>query len=129
MNDYIEVTTRVRIPSEKINDLISTAVEGGSNYWAEFQFPKNWKNKYESYEQIPLKGGEIKVFDCETGELLGILNRATAQVGLQLMADCRDVKGKQIPSRHFKNLATDNEDAETADVFVQLAALGEIVFG
>jgi hypothetical protein len=45
------------------------------------------------------------------------------------MADCKDMKGKQVPARHFKNLATDNEDAETADVFMQLAVMGEIVFG
>jgi hypothetical protein len=45
------------------------------------------------------------------------------------MADCKDMKGKQVPARHFKNLATDNEDEETADVFLQLAVMGEIVFG
>ena len=57
------------------------------------------------------------------------MNRASIKVGLQLMADCKDLKGKQIPARHFKNIATDNEDAETADVFMQLAVMGEIVFG
>ena len=55
--------------------------------------------------------------------------RASIKVGLQLMADCKDMKGNQIPHRHFKNLATDNEDAETADVFMQLCFMGEIVLG
>jgi hypothetical protein len=45
------------------------------------------------------------------------------------MADCKDMKGKVVPARHFKALATDNDDAETADVFMQLAVMGEVVFG
>lgn len=129
MDKYIEVTAKVRIPNEKIQDLIISAIEGGSNYWAQFAYPQDYKNKYGSYEQIPFKGGNIEVMDIETGELLGILNQATVQTGLQLMAHCKDIKGKHVPNRHFKNLATDNEDAETADVFMQLCVMGEIVYG
>ena len=129
MKNYIEVRATVRIPHEKIQDLITTALEGACRYWASFKFPKDWKEKYQSHEQIPFKDGNIEVYDVETEELLGYLNRASIKVGLQLMADCKDLKGKQIPARHFKNLATDNEDEETADVFMQLAVMGEIVFG
>lgn len=129
MEKYIEVKATVRIPNEKIENLIVTAVEGGSNYWARFQMPDNWKDKYKSYAQIPFEGGEIEVYDNETGELLGVLNQATIKVGLQLMADRKDMTGKQVPARHFKALATDSEDAETADVFLQLAVMGEIVYG
>lgn len=129
MNEYIEVKATVRIPNEKIKNLIITAVEGGSNFWARFKFPDEWKDKYKSCAEIPFHGGDIEVFDVETGELLGVLNKATIQTGLQLMADRKDMTGKQVPARHFKNLATDNEDAETADVFLQLAVMGEIVYG
>ena len=129
MQDYIEVKAKVRIPHDKIQDLIITALEGACRYWASFKFPKDWKEKYQSYEQIPFKDGDIEVYDVETDELLGYLNRASVKVGLQLMADRKDLKCKQIPNRHFKNLSTDNEDAETADVFLQLAVMGEIVFG
>jgi hypothetical protein len=129
MDNYIEVKATVRIPNQKIKDMITTAIEGGCHYWAKFVFPANYKEKYGSFEQIPFKGGSIEVYDCETGELLGYLNQATMQVGLQLMADRKDMKGKVVPARHFKNLATDNEDAETADVFMQLCVLGEIVYG
>ena len=129
MSKYIEVRARVRIPEQKINDLIVSAVEGGSNYWAKVKFPNNYKDNFKSYEEIPMQGGEIEVFDIETGELLGVLNKTTIQTGLQLMANCKDIEGKQVPNRHFKNLAIDNEDAETADVFMQLAVMGTIVFG
>ena len=129
MEIYIEVKATVRIPNQKIQDLIITAIEGGCHYWASFKFPDNWKENYGSYEQIPFKGGDITVSDIETDELLGYLNGASIKVGLQLMADRKDMKGKSVPARHFKNLATDNEDAETADVFMQLAVMGEIVYG
>ena len=129
MEEYIEVRATVRIPHEKIQDMIVSAVEGGSNYWAKFVFPDNWKEKYESYEQIPFNGEDITVYDIETDELLGYLNRASMKVGLQLMADRKDLKGKVVPARHFKNIATDNEDAETADVFLQLCVMGEITYG
>lgn len=31
--------------------------------------------------------------------------------------------------RHFGNFISENEDAETGDVFIQLALLGDIVYG
>ena len=129
MKNYIEVKATVRIPNQKIMDLITTAIEGGCHYWAKFVFPAHYKDNYGSYEQIPFKDGTIEVYDMETNELLGYLNRASIKVGLQLMADRKDMKGKAVPARHFKALATDNEDQETADVFMQLSVMGEIVFG
>lgn len=129
MKEYIEVKVTVRIPNQKIENLIISAVEGGSTYWAMLKFPDGWQDKYKSYADIPFQGGEIELYDVETGELLGVLSKVTIQTGLQLMADRKDMTGKQVPARHFKNLATDNEDAETADVFLQLAVMGEIVYG
>ena len=129
MNNYIEVKAKVRISNQKIKDMITTAVEGGSNYWAIFKFPDDWKEKFGSKEEIPFKRGDIGIYDIETDEFLGYLNHVSIQTGLQLMADCKDMKGKDIPARHFKNLAQDSEDAETADVFLQLVVMGEIVYG
>ncbi len=129
MDKYVEVRATVRIPTEKIKNLIISAVEGGSTYWAMLKFPDGWQDKYKSYADIPFQGGEIEVYDVETGRLLGFLSKVTIQPGLQLMADRKDMTGKQVPARHFKAIATDNEDAETADVFLQLAVMGEIIYG
>ena len=129
MENYVEVKATVRIPNQKIQDLITTALEGACRYWAEFKFPDNWKEQYGSIEQIPLQGGNIEVYDVETNQLLGYLNSASIKVGLQLMADRKDLKGKVVPARHFKALATDNEDEETVDVFMQLCVMGEIIYG
>jgi hypothetical protein len=58
-----------------------------------------------------------------------VLNLATVRTGLQLMADSEDMKGKAIPGRHFQNLMSDDWDAETADVFLQLSVMTEIIYG
>ena len=129
MEKYIEVETTIKIPIQVIKDLIVSAVEGGSNYWAYFRFPDNWKDKYGSYENIPFNAGNIEVFDNETDEVVGVLNIATIQIGLNLMGLFKDVKGKAVPERHFNNLTSGNFDAETADVFLQLSVMGEIVYG
>jgi hypothetical protein len=129
MKDYTEVITTIKIDNQKIKDLIITAIEGGSNYWASLKLPSDWKEKYGSIEEITFKGGNIEVYDVETDELLGVLNLATVRTGLQLMADSEDMKGKAIPGRHFQNLINDNWDAETADVFLQLATMTEIIYG
>lgn len=47
--------------------------------------------------------------------------KESIEKGLQVMAD-------KYP-RHFNDIITENDDAETADVFVQCAVLGEVVFG
>jgi hypothetical protein len=129
MEEYIEVKATVRISNQKIQDLIVAAVEGGSNYWAKFVFPQNYKQKCQNYYEIPFNNDNIEVYDSETDELLGYLNRMSIKVGLQLMADRKDMKGRVVPSMHFKNIATDNEDAVTADVFLQFCVMGEIVYG
>ena len=63
MDKYIEVKATVRIPNQKIQDLITTCLEGACRYWASFKFPDNWKDKYGSYEQIPFEDGNIEVYD------------------------------------------------------------------
>ena len=129
MKKRILVKAVIGIPTQRVIDMLTTATEGGSNYWAKFKFSENWKNNDESYEQILFNSGHIEVFDIETGELVGLLNRATIRVGLELMGMRKNIRGEDIPLLHFKNLISDNMDAETADVFIQLAVMGRIVYG
>jgi hypothetical protein len=53
--------------------------------------------------------------------LLGILNEESIKDGLQKMAE-------HFP-KHFMDFLNENDDAETADVFMQLAVMGKITFG
>ena len=129
MNKRIKIKAVIGIPCERIIDMITTAIEGGCNHWAKFKFPENWTNNEESYEQILFKSGQIEVYDVETDELVGHLNKVTIRVGLQLMGLRKDIRDEAIPLLHFKNVISNNMDAETADIFIQLSVMGRIVYG
>lgn len=58
--------------------------------------------------------------DDEPARVL-VLDRAAVLRGCELMA-------AKYP-HHFANLITDNSDCETGDVLIQLALLGDIIYG
>ena len=126
-----EVKQTVEIPSEMVFNLLVNAIEGGSNEWAETDYHKQ-ENKsiaFDYWQRIPLNGGTIDVYDAEgDNDLLGTIDLKSIQTALQLMANGEDKNGKAIPERHWDNFISENDDAETADVFLQLAVMGEIVF-
>jgi len=130
--DAVIVTTSVKIPEDRIEDLLCGAFEGGSTYWAVCDISPQYKRKFDveySY-QIPLKGGEIDIYDVdEPDQLLGVINEQNLKTGLKLMANGRDKNDREIPLRHFQDFINKNDDAITADVFLQLVVLGELVFG
>jgi len=108
-------------------ELIITAIEGGSNYWSLID-RENLDNEAttlafsEKVCQGIDNGLEIKVFDAEDEmELLGVLTKQSVKEAWKLM--------KQDHESHWINAKSDQWDAETADVFFQLAVMGELVFG
>ena len=128
----VEVTHK--FTTEQIDDLLTCAFEGGSNYWycikrvvepTEITYKTSVFEDGISYLTPVLNpGGALviidKIDDYETAKEY-FLNLETIQKGLDLMA-------KEYPY-HMKNFIEENEDAETGDVFLQLCLFGEIVFG
>ena len=55
------------------------------------------------------------------GEPLGYVTQESMLKAFQIVAEKY--------SWHYNNLINENDDAETADVFFQVATMGEIVFG
>ena len=121
--ETVMVKTEVAITQQRVEDLLCGAFEGGSNYWAYFVVSKKQKQgvKIDYIYEIATRGGEITINDRETGETLGFLNEESIKKGLQLMAE-------KYPNR-FIDVVNENDDADTADIFVQLAVMGELVFG
>lgn len=125
-----KVETVVEIPIDRVADLICNGVETGySSHWfgdveyiegkPEDLIEVGGYNKYVTYPLSP--GYELHITDAEDGEEVYVLNLEKIEKGLKLMA-----------SNHrnfFNDFINENDDAETADVFLQLACLGEIVFG
>lgn len=118
-----EVNTPLPIDPQRVSDLLCAAFEGGSNHWLQSAvltkgtapsqpwygdaevFAEGWEAKLTSHE------GEDFVLDAEA------VNK-----GLNLMAE-------QFPSTHFADFMEENEDAETGDVFLQLAVMEEVTYG
>jgi len=115
-----------------VSDLISTAFEGGSNYWASVvstQAPTKITFRSElfasdaephRYYDWPLNEGGSVTIDAD-GESEGELNLQSIEKGLELLAE-------KYPDR-FVAICDEDYDAEDADVFLQLAILNEVVFG
>ena len=123
----MRITTN--IPEDRIFDLLTTAFEGGSNYWVssiEPRYPEGKARKDYPLEgwwwhcSLPLvDGGAVIIHEGDGTETT--LDRAACARGLELMS-------REYP-RHWADFLAENDDAETADTFLQLAAFGELVYG
>lgn len=116
---------------ERISDLLTTALEGGSNYW--YNLPD-----IDEILSITSKSGpllfvdrviiaiydfnlSLKVYDIEDPKLfLGELNLETIERGEEVMLEKYQ--------DYFMDILSENDDAETADVWFQCCVLGNVIF-
>jgi hypothetical protein len=126
---------------EDLWDLIVTAFEGGSNYWIgtvnmsvetrklHSLFASEFSNTITSwrwYHQVPFvlagtsgyKGHELEM-DTPAGKYYLTITKLFE--GLETMHE-------ESP-RHYKDFIEENWDAITADVFLQYALFGKVIFG
>ena len=110
----------MKLSKENISDLLVTAFEGGINYWCDrveiLENPK--QGKYAS-DVIGI-GGRLRLYVIESDEYWDLyLENFT--------------HGVEKAMQHFEYKSFqdffDNHDAEVADVIIQFAVMGEIVFG
>lgn len=135
----ISVTSTSTVDRQRIAALLVGAFEGGCNYWIERQpfgevVPPNpvaildaddgeGAKIWPTYDYPLTEGGEVS-FTAENGNGENVvvkLNLETLTAGLQVMAE-------KFP-RHFSDFMMENDDADTADVFVQCVAFGDVVYG
>jgi hypothetical protein len=126
---------------EDLWDLMVTAFEGGSNYWIgtvnmsvetrklHSLFASEFSNTITSwrwYHQVPFvlagtsgyKGHELEM-DTPAGKYYLTITKLFE--GLETMHE-------ESP-RHYKDFIEENWDAITADVFLQYALFGKVIFG
>jgi len=115
------------ISQKQIDDLLTQAIEGGSGYWCQFGdykepagFQRNENIHYHVIDCV-FQGSTIEVQDCETSEKIGTLSLDSLESGIKLMVS-------KYPSL-LASIVDGNWDAGDADTFLQLCALGEVVFG
>jgi len=118
----------INIKEERLQDLLTNALEGGSNYWyiiKSFNFPEGQTKESLGLEfthiQLPfVDGGSITIGDIGHNEEDKLLNRWTIEQGINIMAS-------KYPD-HFADFLSENDDAITGDVFLQCALFGEVLF-
>ena len=117
MSKSFKVMYEVSVPSERVEDLIVGAIEGGSGYWCGKVEPLNRETNVDFYTQM-LDGW--KCYDSEM-EKWYTVNKPDIEQALQDMA--------KYHKKHFQDLIVMTDDAITADVFFQLCALKSVVYG
>jgi hypothetical protein len=120
------------IPDHRIADLLCTACEGGSNYWIRKASGLPYKDAVPGAKHVGDEGwGKLALnlpvtfWDYEEDSAFPNhkhqLTLKKVKNGLALMAENE--------SMHFGHFMSENEDATTADVFLQCALFGEVVYG
>jgi len=116
----------IEINDELLQDVIITALEGGSNYW---YLLKNFGEHYTDKEDgitttehiakqiVTNPMYKLTIYDIETDEVLGIITQSKFKKALQECNDQRDI------------IINGSFDAGDADIIFQMAVMGEIQFG
>ena len=122
----------IKVEAYQVADLITTALEGGSNHWHMLRSHKDLKTEEtkhlhysDAIKENLEKGYDFyaPVFDVEEdNEKLGELTIATIKEGLGLFA-------KEYTEKFVEWARTDNYDAEVADIAFQLMIMKEVVYG
>ncbi len=124
----MKVRMTVEVAEERLQDLLCNALEGGSNYWyfiKSFNYPEGQNKESLGIEfahvELPFKGGSLTIVDIEEqdGEEWK-LDIEAIRKGTELMAE-------KYPN-HFSDVLAENDDACTADVWLQMCLFGELVY-
>lgn len=121
----IEITTQLTVTQENIDDIITTAFEGGINYWCKkAEVVGEYLGEYAS-EQIA-RGGTVLLYDIENDDVYELtLEKVLSGIKLaysgHYFSDYEWCNGETID--------TYNVDAMVADAIIQLALFDDVIFG
>lgn len=128
----LAVQVTIDVPLNDLADLMCSAFEGGSAYWAsakEFIEPKQWdiasypdRESGYSHEYPFNEGGAVIIEDEEEGE------GKTYRLDLEAIQRGTQVMATKFP-RHWGDFMQENYDATTGDVFLQCCIFSDIIYG
>jgi hypothetical protein len=128
MPETLSVMTEIDM--RRVADLLCSAFEGGVGYWCQiinYREPTtvvlHLGDAVCKYADYPLcADGAVICRDIEDDKRQPmLLDLEAIKRGLALMP--------KVAPRHWGDFLSENDDASTGDVFVQLCLLGEIVYG
>lgn len=121
----IRAEITVRLTSQDIDDIMACALEGGINYWCgRAETVGEYLGEYAS-EQIS-RGGALILYDVEDPDEKWELDLEKFLNGFKLCIEHEDDCYKAVDGFDVDSC---NIDAECADMIVQYALFGEVVYG
>lgn len=133
-----------KITADQIIDVFVTAIEGGSNYWYYILDVPNEVKRMTKDENMAfseacgkyvLNGGELTIYDVEevgemddVGEFSSEKPEPLGYINMDSLLDAINIMKRDYPE-HYENIIMDEYDADDADIFFQIATMGEVVYG
>jgi hypothetical protein len=110
-----------QLTDENIDDILVTAFEGGINYWTNtpVRVPE-WPKGVDYASSVVSKNKPVLIFNEDENEWME-LNLEKLLHGIKMFLSRRSLSCDYFSDGNF--------DAEDADVIVQYALFGEIVYG
>jgi predicted nucleic acid-binding Zn-ribbon protein len=131
----MEITIKRKISKDVLENIFTTALEGGSNYWyyiTDEQVQKVRQAVPKSttpylclaiLEAVLEHNVEVEINDSEDeDEVLGVITRDTLIERIELLANSSDAWA-------LENELKEDGDASSSDVVFQYIVLGEVVYG
>lgn len=122
------VILNVPVSRQLLRDLLCTAVEGGSNYWA--RFGRAERTADLDYLSVTIRandGNGKRIERVVTAEQLG---EGIETLALATTEDWQAAHHKfPAAGQHLANALSENGDAITADVVLQMTVFGTLIYG
>ena len=120
--NYIDM--KIKVTDQDIDDILCAAFEGGINYWALKAEPKDGDFKGTSYTSDALSKGATIIIRTDEGENLE-LTKEKFMTGLEkAVKQCN-----HLFRLEREGLDIGHIDATSADIVVQMAVFGEVIYG
>lgn len=121
LDNYGTIISREKVTQEMIDDILCTAFEGGITYWASDAYPENnvWPENANNVSDCLSRGVNICIKDLEEGDIY-LMSLPLFLDGLEKAMIHR---GSNLQSFY------EDHDAFDADLVVQFALFGRIIYG
>ena len=107
--------------AEDVADLLTSALEGGSNYWYRIKAHNRVKLELKYVSEVPLHPDGFIIFTSEMDSTGHKLDRNSIIKGIKTFKD-------KFP-RHYSDWKMETGDASTGDVFLQCCLFDDVLYG
>lgn len=122
----LEAYRKPVLTDRQVKDLLEGAVESASSYWASELNPLQ-DSPDEDFYAMCIKYG-FYVIDAEAGGKRIEVSPEAIVEACRLLRDFKDIDGDPMP-KYYRAVLDGDFDDEASDVFLQLCAFKELVYG